>query len=141
VLAGNGEKTTKLKARARGLTNLTFTGWLDQFALQDLLSASAIGLAPYTSGAPQSMPNKPFEYMASGLALVSSLGGELRDLMHSEKIGLGYTAGDAASLAAAIESLCAQPDLRDEMGANGGESLPIASATRWSIRRSSSTSR
>ncbi|HLW71923.1 MAG TPA: glycosyltransferase family 4 protein [Candidatus Binataceae bacterium] len=119
VLAGDGEKTAKLKARARGLTNLTFTGWLDQFALQDLLAASAIGLAPYTSGAPQSMPNKPFEYMASGLALVSSLGGELGDLVRSEQIGLGYTAGDAASLAAAIELLCAKPALRRQMGANG----------------------
>jgi len=119
VLAGDGEKTTKLRARARGLSNLTFTGWLDQFALQDLLAASAIGLAPYTSGAPQSMPNKPFEYMASGLALVSSLGGELGDLVRSEKIGLSYTAGDSASLAATIELLCARPELRDQMGANG----------------------
>jgi glycosyltransferase involved in cell wall biosynthesis len=118
VLAGEGEKIAKLKARARGLTNVTFTGWLDQFALQQLLSAGAIGLAPYTSTAPQSLPNKPFEYMASGLALVSSLAGELGELMRREQIGLTYSAGDAASLAAAIEQLCTEPGRRTLMGAN-----------------------
>ncbi|MGH7878048.1 MAG: glycosyltransferase family 4 protein, partial [Candidatus Binataceae bacterium] len=119
VLAGDGEKAAKLKAEARGLTNLTFAGWLDQDSLRDLLTISAIGLATYTSDAPQSMPYKPFEYMASGVALVSSLGGELGELVESEKLGMSYRAGDAASLAGAIAQLCARPEARQRMGANG----------------------
>jgi glycosyltransferase involved in cell wall biosynthesis len=119
VLAGDGEKAFSLRGRATRSGNITFTGWLDNLAVRALLTSSSIGLAPYTASAPQSMPNKPFEYMAAGLALISSLGGELRDLLEREKIGLSYRPGDAASLAEAIASLCEKSAQRAMMGAKG----------------------
>jgi glycosyltransferase involved in cell wall biosynthesis len=119
VLVGDGEKTSSLRARAARANNVTFTGWLNDMAVRALLASSSIGLAPYTASAPQSMPNKPFEYMAAGLALVSSLDGELRSLLESENIGLYYRPGDAASLAEAIASLCDGTERRALMGANG----------------------
>lgn len=118
VLAGDGEKAASLRARATGLSNVTFAGWLDHAAIQALLASSAIGLAVYTASAPQSMPNKPFEYMAAGVALVSSLNGELQNLLESEHIGLYYRAGDAESLAGVIAALCGGVERRMTMGAN-----------------------
>jgi glycosyltransferase involved in cell wall biosynthesis len=119
LLVGDGEKASSLRARAARSSNVTFTGWLNDMAVRGLLASSSIGLAPYTASAPQSMPNKPFEYMAAGLPLVSSLDGELRSLLENENIGLYYRPGDAASLAEAIASLCDGTERRALMGANG----------------------
>ena len=116
VLAGNGDKNTKLRELAQGLPNVSFTGWLDQAAMVALLRSSSVGLAAYTDAALQSLPYKPFEYMAAGLPIVSSLKGELANLLEGEAIGLQYEAGNATSLAARLRELAQQPDLREKMG-------------------------
>jgi glycosyltransferase involved in cell wall biosynthesis len=48
------------------------------------------------------MPSKFYDYIAEGLAIVSSLRGELADLIKDEGLGLQYEAGSADSLADAI---------------------------------------
>lgn len=40
-----------------------------------------MGLAAYARGAPQGVPNKVIEYMAAGLAVVTSLSGETREII------------------------------------------------------------
>lgn len=77
VLAGDGDKSRKVRKMAHGLSNIVFTGWLDQGSLLELVHISSVGLAPYITGALQSLPNKPFEYLAAGLPILSSLQGEL----------------------------------------------------------------
>ena len=116
VLAGNGDKNAKLRELAQGLSNVSFTGWLDQTAMVALLRSSSVGLAAYTDKALQSLPYKPFEYMAAGLPIVSSLKGELANLLEGEAIGLQYEAGNATSLAGCLSQLAQQPDLREKMG-------------------------
>ena len=51
----------------------------------------------YRKGAPQGLPNKIFEYMASGLPILSSLGNETKQLLYTEQIGLTYDADDVES--------------------------------------------
>ena len=117
VLAGDGGQGARLRERARGLPNVVFTGWLGQESVRALLALSSLGLACYAAPAPQSLPNKPYEYMAAGLPIVSSLRGELGELIEAEKIGLHYVAGDAHSLVSAINTLRVNPKLRQAMGA------------------------
>ncbi len=116
VLAGDGGKRSPLATRAKDLSNVIFPGWLSKDEIQTLLHISDVGLAPYTLSATQSMPNKPYEYMSAGLPIVSSLTGELEALLHSEKIGIQYQAGNARSLEAAIIYLAAHPEERVLMG-------------------------
>ena len=116
VLAGDGAKRSSLAIRARNLPNVILPGWLSKDEIQTLLRISDIGLAPYTRSATQSMPNKPYEYMSAGLPIVSSLAGELAALLHSEKIGIQYQAGNAESLRDAIVYLAANPEERAAMG-------------------------
>jgi glycosyltransferase involved in cell wall biosynthesis len=116
VLAGHGDKATRLQALARGLDNVVFTGWLDQLSMLALLRLSAVGLAAYTNAALQSLPNKPFEYMSAGLPLLSSLQGELETLIRAECIGVQYQAGNVQSLADNIRWLAAHPVERTIMG-------------------------
>lgn len=118
VLCGNGSKMPALKQQAAGLRNVVFLGWIDVTLLQTVASISAIGLCAYASDALQSLPNKPFEYMAAGLPVVSSLRGELATMIEREKIGVTYRAGDAASLARCLTDLLSEPNKRCAMGAN-----------------------
>lgn len=119
VLAGDGDKGRYLRQLAAGLDNVVFTGWLDQTGLRTLMSLSAAGLCAYAHGAPQSLPNKPFEYMSAGLPQISSLTGELEALLERHGIGLQYTAGDACSLHAQVLRLVDSPDERNAMAMRG----------------------
>lgn len=118
VLGGSGDQESVLKILARGLPNVHFPGWLDRQAAQELLSIADIGLAAYAAEAVQSLPNKPFEYMAAGLPLLSSLRGDLAAIIGNHQMGLQYEAGNAAQLAGRIEWLANHPAERAQMGAN-----------------------
>ena len=81
-----------------------------------LLRVSSIGFAPYQRNTLISLPNKPFEYMAAGLPILSSLRGELEELITKEQIGLAYRAGDEESLAQQILWFIEHPEERLAMG-------------------------
>ena len=98
VLVGDGDEGQRVREMAAGIPNLICTGWLDQKSIGILLGLSSVGLAAYRDDATQTLPNKPFEYMAAGLPLLSSLRGELADLIRDEQIGLQYQARDVDSL-------------------------------------------
>jgi glycosyltransferase involved in cell wall biosynthesis len=51
------------------------------------------------------VPYKACDYAAAGLALVSSLPGELAGLIDTHAAGVSYVAGDGGSLARAISDL------------------------------------
>lgn len=116
LLVGDGDQGPHLRAMAQGSENIKFTGWLDQNAIQSILGVSSVALASYHERATQTLPNKPFEYMAAGLPILSSLNGELRELIESEGIGIYYKSGDVDSLIAAVSSLIARPEARLDMG-------------------------
>ena len=118
VLAGDGDKRAALEQRAVGVPNVVFTGWLDQPDVWALLRDSAIGLVAYRADAPQSLPNKPYEFMAAGLALASSLRGELDQIIAAADNGVRYAAGDAATLAGHLAALADNPARMAAMRAN-----------------------
>jgi glycosyltransferase involved in cell wall biosynthesis len=116
VLIGDGDKGTDLRAQAAGLKNVVFTGWFDQASITAMLGLTSVGLAPYRDDASMSLPNKPFEYMAAGLPILSSLRGELEELLRDHQIGRQYRAGDALSLVEELRWFVSHPEERAEMG-------------------------
>jgi glycosyltransferase involved in cell wall biosynthesis len=130
VFCGDGSKMAGLKRQAGGLKNIHFLGWVDAPTLQATLSISTIGLCAYADDALQSWPNKPFEYMANNLAVVSSLSGDLAQLLDRHQCGLTYTAGDAGSLANCLHVLLANSKQLSAMRSN-------AYAAWWQNYRSS----
>lgn len=118
VLCGSGSKEKVLKKLASGLSNVVFPGWVSASVIYALLKEAKIGLAPYTYNALQSIPNKPIEYMAGGLAVVSSLRGELEQLLMEYNCGITYSPGDPGELAVVLERLVTQPSLLEKMGRN-----------------------
>lgn len=105
VLAGEGRHLERLLALGGGLDSVTFTGWLDRKQVCDLLRASDIGLAPYKRNAPQSLPNKPFQYTSAGMPIVSSLKGELSDMISEYDVGRTYEPESVASLVESLREL------------------------------------
>lgn len=69
------------------------------------------------------LPNKIFEYMASGLPVLAAHYPEARRLVEGNGIGLCFDPYDPRSIAAQIERLAADPSLRDAMRARLGSVL------------------
>jgi len=118
VFCGDGAQRPALQRLAAGLCSVHFLGWVDAMMLQAAASISTIGLCAYSADALQSLPNKPFEYMAGRLAIVSSLPGELAELLNRNRCGVTYRAGDAAALAGAITQILNAPELLSTMRLN-----------------------
>ncbi len=93
VLAGDGDKGEKIRKLASNLENVTVPGWISKSDSRALLSMSSLGLAPYKQ-LPGCMPNKIFEYVAAGLPVISSLEGDVPELLSEYSSGLSYIAGD-----------------------------------------------
>jgi glycosyltransferase involved in cell wall biosynthesis len=124
VVCGDGSHLDFLKSKAMGLTNVFFPGWVGGPQIAALMEMSAVGVAPYASDAPAfSLPNKPFEYMAGGLPVLSSIRGELRPILEESGCGLSYDADDASGFATLVEHLNNQPEERRLMGERGRQLL------------------
>jgi glycosyltransferase involved in cell wall biosynthesis len=115
VLSGSGEKDAELREQAAGLSNVRFTGWLDQAQLATLASTAWVGLGPYKKDALMSLPNKIFEYMAYGLPVLLSLPGEAQDIVETADCGRFYRPGSAQDLESAVRLLCRDPARREHM--------------------------
>lgn len=113
-IAGDGPMKEQWQAQVArlGLRNVGFLGFLNATQLQALLSHSFAGLVTFRKNR-QSIHNKPNEYMAFGLPLISSLQGEFAHLVNNEPLGVSYEAGDVASLVQAIRRLLDDPAFVD----------------------------
>ena len=108
-LIGSGRQLEHVKSMFKGLPDVQFCGWLRHEQLKQQLLDSDVGLAPYSSHIPPTLPNKPFEYMAMGLPLLTCAEGELRSLVEREGVGVHYRFGDVKDLATKIEWLVDNP--------------------------------
>ncbi|MGZ8189892.1 MAG: glycosyltransferase family 4 protein [Methylococcaceae bacterium] len=98
VIAGAGGNEAALKKAELEYENLKFLGWLEQNEIRYLYKLADVGLATFPKDAMNSLSNKPFEYMAASLPLLSSLKGELDELICQNDIGFTYQAGNADDL-------------------------------------------
>jgi glycosyltransferase involved in cell wall biosynthesis len=104
-VAGTGPLEPDLRSAAaahRGPCRLVVHGLLPAAGYRRLLAACDVGLVLVKPESCVAVPYKACDYAAAGLALVSALPGELARLVDEHRAGLGYRAGDSASLAAAI---------------------------------------
>jgi glycosyltransferase involved in cell wall biosynthesis len=118
IIAGTGEQAEAINREAAGLSNVVLPGWIGAEEIGMLLAKGYIGLAPYCV-LENTFPNKIFEYLSAGLPLISSLEGEMADLIEKYRLGLNYQAGDLSGLSRCIEKLLDNPDLREDMSSNG----------------------
>lgn len=115
VLCGAGSDLDRIRLVARGVDTVFLPGWVDEPRIAALMEMSKVGLCAYKAGARMALPNKPIEYMAGGLALVSSLRGELEQLLERHNNGVTYHADSAEELVKILRDLYHNPKACREM--------------------------
>jgi glycosyltransferase involved in cell wall biosynthesis len=110
IVAGDGPHRAGLvsEARKRGLTNLTFTGYVGLDRLVELYHTSDILFAQLRSSDLHSRtaaPSKLLEYMAAGRPIVYAGAGLAADLIRRSGGGRVVSACDAAAIAGEFESM------------------------------------
>jgi glycosyltransferase involved in cell wall biosynthesis len=114
-IVGDGSRREQLEtlARIKGVDRIVeFTGHRDD--VPAILASSDLFVLPSRS---EAFPNGVMEAMASGLPVVGSAVGGLRDLIDPGRTGLLVPPGDAPRLASAIKALYDNPERAWEMGA------------------------
>jgi glycosyltransferase involved in cell wall biosynthesis len=99
VIAGEGDDRDQLidQAESLGLSNVCFPGWVNKYQINYLLRNSKFGLVPLNNREDYiaAIPNKPIEYLANSLPILSSLNGELSELLSKESVGYSYNSGES----------------------------------------------
>jgi glycosyltransferase involved in cell wall biosynthesis len=118
LVAGDGDSFLDISRLAKNFGNIKLTGWLNKSDIVEFMQTIDVGIVPYTKRAPQSLPNKPFQYLAAGIPIISSLQGELSDILVNNEIGLTYESENLDSFLAALQKLASDSILRTMMGTN-----------------------
>jgi glycosyltransferase involved in cell wall biosynthesis len=123
VFAGDGPELPRVRAAARELAGVLFTGAQPHESMPAHLASADIGAAPFDASAhaPLSLgfywsPLKIFEYMSAGLPVVAPAIDRIARLVGHEREGLLYDPRDSSALAAALERL-ADGTVRSAFGA------------------------
>jgi glycosyltransferase involved in cell wall biosynthesis len=111
VICGSGDIERELRAIAAGASHIVLPGWRSAAELQALLGRSDVGLLPYKSSPDflASFPNKVGEYLASGLPILTGLGGLTGELLEKHGIGIFYQEGSPASAATSLRRIVSEP--------------------------------
>ena len=122
LVVGEGperESLTKALAEVGLSSSVRLTGAVRAAEVPRWLESMDVGVAPYAKAEGfYFSPLKIFEYMAAGLPVVASRIGQIPEIVDDGCNGLLCTPGDPKDLAAALDRLAADSDLRDRLGRN-----------------------
>ncbi len=108
----------ELRRRAASLGDrVRFTGAVDNARLPSLLTGAAVLVMPSLWEEPFGIP--VIEAMAAGLPVVASDAGAFPETVAHDRTGLLVPRGDSEALAAALDRLLADPELRRRFGVAG----------------------
>jgi glycosyltransferase involved in cell wall biosynthesis len=118
ILCGDGPCLDEIKDKMSDLSNVFFTGWIDNVKMKSLSEISIASIAPYKNlqNFTLNIPNKIVDSLLMGLPILCPLGGEVKKLVN--KYNIGYIYGPELSLAKCIETLIKNKDLQATMSAN-----------------------
>ncbi len=123
IVGGSEDELAPIRAAARGLSNVRFTGQLPPVDAWQYLVAADVGVVPYLPAGrdtvPYQSPLKIFEYMAAGCAIVASDLPHLHELLVDGRNATLVPPGDPDALAAAITALAKDPQRMRELAATG----------------------
>lgn len=118
VFCGDGEFKESLKIKSKNLSNIKIIDWIDLPKAIALSKISSAFIAPYKNKTDfmKSIPNKIIDAINFGIPLLSSLKGEVEDLIKKNEIGFVYH--DQKSLENAIFILANNINLHKKISNN-----------------------
>ena len=92
LFCGNGDDSELIKEKISHFKNVHFHGWVSEEEGQAIMQLSSIGFAPYISKTDycNSIPTKVIKYLSLGLPVLTSLKGDVEDLIKTHDCGLYY---------------------------------------------------
>lgn len=127
AVVGDGPALGWLKDRLAG-SDAVFTGFLDGEELSAAYASGDVFAFPSDS---ETLGFAAIEAMAAGVPVVAARAGGIPHIVDDGRSGLLVAPGDAAALAAGIERVLGDPELRRSLARNGRRE-----AERWSWRSS-----
>jgi glycosyltransferase involved in cell wall biosynthesis len=122
LVVGDGPAAESLRAAVHGYgldSRVRFTGAVEHARVPELVAAMDVAAAPYRSTEDfYFSPIKVYEYMAAGTPVVASPLGQIAPLV-ADGFVVPAAAGDAAALAAALQSVLRAPAAAAERAARG----------------------
>jgi len=120
VICGTGELSAQWQQMTARLPNVRFPGWVDRSHIHVLADRSVGFIAPYvrSEAFDRSIPNKVIDAFSLGLPLVTSLGGEVGELIREFDVGLRYGDATGRTLHDCIIELAKSELRRQQMSAN-----------------------
>ena len=112
ILCGKGEKDKELRSKAEDHENVRIFSWIDLPKIRALSGISDASIAPYksTDDFVISIPNKIIDSLMLGLPILSSLRGEVANLISNYDVGFTYS--NSADLFDYIISLSSDSELQ-----------------------------
>lgn len=122
VIAGSGSEERRLKGMAEklGTHGINFTGRYSPARAPGLFADADIFL---NAAVIDNQPNSILEAFASGLPVISTPTGDITAMLGDGKFGLLVDANDPESMAAAVETLIADPEGTQAMARRARQSL------------------
>ncbi|MEG2957932.1 MAG: glycosyltransferase, partial [Christensenellaceae bacterium] len=94
IFCGDGDKKAEYQKDTSNFCEVVYPGYITRPQIAALMERSIAGLLPYNKVTfKDMMPNKPIEYMAGGIAVISSLQGELKGILDEHMAGCTYNDG------------------------------------------------
>jgi glycosyltransferase involved in cell wall biosynthesis len=123
VLLGDGKEKPNLMAQsaAMQLKNVRFLPPVPKNEIPNVLAAADLCLAILKpiDAYKTTYPNKVFDYMAAGRAVVLAIDGVIREVLEEAGAGVAVQPGDPEALANAVRKLAEDPEQRQRMGLAG----------------------
>jgi glycosyltransferase involved in cell wall biosynthesis len=118
VICGDGSETEKVRGMMSGLKNVIMPGWIDAGKAKVLCDSSSASLAPYinTDNFRMNVPNKILDSLQKGLPIITTLEGEVKELV--EVYNSGFSSTNEDEIEACILSLLNDEELRISMSKN-----------------------
>lgn len=115
TIAGNGDiAESQTHVRTLGIADrVDIPGWLDSVATNELLCRTDVLVLPSFA---ENLPMVILEAFAHGVPVVSTPVGAISEVVEPEVNGLLVPVGDVTALAAALDRLVKDPDLRRTFG-------------------------
>ena len=124
VIAGDGKYFNEVKKAAQNRGNIIIPGWINQEEINYLLSISSVGIIPCSEDI-SAFPNKAFTYLSAGLPVLSSVNGELKDLIQKHRFGLHFKPNDYHALAQLIAELYLKKETHSAMARKSNEMFSL----------------
>jgi glycosyltransferase involved in cell wall biosynthesis len=117
VISGAGDRQHEWRTSAAGLDNVVFTGWITAPEIKWLSDHAWAALAAYSSRF-HGFGNKVTEYMAAGLPILLSIGGDAAELVKRHQCGEVYAPGSDEPLEHILRRWATNPAVRNRLATN-----------------------